>query len=1313
MKGNGIKMKRKIISLLLSVALISSLGIALPISTSATGDFAYEIVQNFESVALGSYTGGTYTSQSVISDIGAINGSKSQVITGSAYAGCTLPLPTIANPTGVFFRIKINQPMPNAPSGGLCPVFNGSGPGTGLDNWGYNTDAYGLNSIRTEAGTTYYNSYSLEPKSIFSISTEGYYYVPLTTLNLTPAVGATTFNFDYFTSYGNFTTEKIYIDDIGYYSGTAPFSDIATKINQEHPAPFYGEIIDQVAIDAVIGSINALPAPDYITYEDAYLVNDVNSKYNALKSGEKSLVTNTAKLNKAVAALPVLNAYDKTVANYANVNRIICNGSSNPLFGLAIYGPLNYGIGNSTLGASISIPNVSFGLNGAQTVKIEASTINAGEKLGLYLDNDFTNLIAEVVLPLGTGDNLDYAWAQLVEVNIASKNITGLHTVNVKWITCTASFFSVQFTEKASVGTFDYNTSYNNSITGITENMSVLTFKNAFHPANGSAIKLYDNNNIELSDSTIIGTGVKVRVTSGANVTDLSIVLKGDIDGDGIIGVFDLALIKGKLLSLNSLTGSYKRAADFYSTNSITISNLLLLKKHCVGISTISQLVGAKFTVDQWKIAEITLTSQRAPSYFKQNNNDMVDATKVNPYTDYVVDATFTNGSTTIVRPVFWDGGNTWKCRFAPTLTGTWTYSIDSTPNDTGLETIGSVVCNPPAVDAKDIYKRGFLKTYNNPGNAVDKRYLTYSDGTPFFWLAENHWGSSFEDPALLRSLVDLRVTQGLTVLHTGYHFIDTWYYGQPNMFKLPNMNDFRNVIDPAFEYIANAGIVQSFSIPGSYNYNPTESYQNRTDDLKVYWRYLLARYGAYPTVIDVAAEPRSGEGGTTIENSRVAGWHDVAHYIDDSTINGKQSVNSYNSLMTVQYDAEGSLYGNTVNYFDNEPWLDIVGSVANHGSEYYNTHWSSHYNGVTKPLAELEQNFEQICNVPANSGGRPVVSTTIFRRSAYRAVQLGSFGYNYGVNGIWSDTQSTTDCPLGSPLTSWWGDTTWAQGLLLPGATQMKYLKDFYTNANLPWWKLKPMYDTTWVNWSANVPTGSTNVLAPVLKGDHDATNGQTRSDLVIYYPHYTRNTVKAGEGILHYYYQPIYNGFWYNPSDGTYKSAGTFKPTGANYDITLPAKPDNNDWLFWLTTGNGPTLSETNHALTATVTVDSTLAGYPAMFDKAFAIDGDVSTDYKGWCSNATTGTRWIQLYWDTAKSINRIRFYTEAAYPVGSFTIQYSTNGTTFTTISAATTTGNTNRSNTYDGLALTNVKALKLNITLPASNARINEFEAYLN
>jgi hypothetical protein len=117
--------------------------------------------------------------------------------------------------------------------------------------------------------------------------------------------------------------------------------------------------------------------------------------------------------------------------------------------------------------------------------------------------------------------------------------------------------------------------------------------------------------------------------------------------------------------------------------------------------------------------------------------------------------------------------------------------------------------------------------------------------------------------------------------------------------------------------------------------------------------------------------------------------------------------------------------------------------------------------------------------------------------------------------------------------------------------------------------------------------------------------------------------------------------------------------------------------------------------------------------MYDKAFAIDGDVSTDYKGWCSNATSGTRWIQLNWDTAKSINRIRFYTEAAYPVGSFTIQYSTNGTTFTTISAATTTGNTNRSNTYDGLALTNVKALKLNITLPASNARINEFEAYLN
>ena len=56
--------------------------------------------------------------------------------------------------------------------------------------------------------------------------------------------------------------------------------------------------------------------------------------------------------------------------------------------------------------------------------------------------------------------------------------------------------------------------------------------------------------------------------------------------------------------------------------------------------------------VQQWTTHEITITSEKTYS---------------NAYTDIDVWAQFTNEKEdTILRPAFWDGGNTWKVCFAP-----------------------------------------------------------------------------------------------------------------------------------------------------------------------------------------------------------------------------------------------------------------------------------------------------------------------------------------------------------------------------------------------------------------------------------------------------------------------------------------------------------------------------------------------------------------------------------------------------------------------------------------------------------------------
>lgn len=159
------------------------------------------------------------------------------------------------------------------------------------------------------------------------------------------------------------------------------------------------------------------------------------------------------------------------------------------------------------------------------------------------------------------------------------------------------------------------------------------------------------------------------------------------------------------------------------------------------------------FETEQWKAVEITLTSSVQYS---------------NPYLDVDMSATFTGpGGIVMTMPGFWDGGNTWRVRFAPTVTGTWTYSTSCTDNtNTGLNNqTGTITCNAYTGNL-DIYKNGFLKADSS------NRYLTYNNGVPYFWLGDTHWmGLSYRErlyssndseyTSMFKGMVDKRASQG------------------------------------------------------------------------------------------------------------------------------------------------------------------------------------------------------------------------------------------------------------------------------------------------------------------------------------------------------------------------------------------------------------------------------------------------------------------------------------------------------------------------------------------------------------------------
>jgi hypothetical protein len=98
-------------------------------------------------------------------------------------------------------------------------------------------------------------------------------------------------------------------------------------------------------------------------------------------------------------------------------------------------------------------------------------------------------------------------------------------------------------------------------------------------------------------------------------------------------------------------------------------------------------------------------------------------------------DITHSDG-TTLRRPAFWDGGRTWKIRFAsPHASGEWTYQTSANVDDAGLQNQSGVLhCAAAEETSNRFYQRGFWRM--SPG----KRNLVYADGTPCLLVGDTAW---------------------------------------------------------------------------------------------------------------------------------------------------------------------------------------------------------------------------------------------------------------------------------------------------------------------------------------------------------------------------------------------------------------------------------------------------------------------------------------------------------------------------------------------------------------------------------------------
>ena len=94
-----------------------------------------------------------------------------------------------------------------------------------------------------------------------------------------------------------------------------------------------------------------------------------------------------------------------------------------------------------------------------------------------------------------------------------------------------------------------------------------------------------------------------------------------------------------------------------------------------------------------------------------------------NPWEDVAITAVFTSPSSNAhtVGGFYYDTG-TWKLRFAPMETGTWTWALTFTNGQDSLTTNGSFVCTPSS-------NSGFLRRHP----AILRHFITEGDGKPFY----------------------------------------------------------------------------------------------------------------------------------------------------------------------------------------------------------------------------------------------------------------------------------------------------------------------------------------------------------------------------------------------------------------------------------------------------------------------------------------------------------------------------------------------------------------------------------------------------
>lgn len=341
--------------------------------------------------------------------------------------------------------------------------------------------------------------------------------------------------------------------------------------------------------------------------------------------------------------------------------------------------------------------------------------------------------------------------------------------------------------------------------------------------------------------------------------------------------------------------------------------------------------------------------------------------------------------------PAFWAGDQVWRIRYSPASPGRYTYRTTcSDASNPDLHNRRGSMEVSPYTGENPLRKHGSIRV------SSDHLHFEHEDGTPFFWLGDTWWMglcSRLRWPEDFQSLATDRVRKGFTVgqIVAGlYPDMPAFDPRGANEAGFPWEKDYSRInphyfdmADVRIQDLVERGIAPC--IVGCWGY--FLKFMGGAK-LKQHWRYLVARWGAYPVFWCLAGEGTMPYylSATKDQDSltQKTGWTEIGKYV--------RSIDPYHHPVTIH---PGTTARDTV---DDQSVLDFDMLQTGHSGykSYPNT--LDHVTGELArsprmPVLVGEVNYEGILD-----GSRQEVQRFVF----WALILSGAGGHTYGADGIW-----------------------------------------------------------------------------------------------------------------------------------------------------------------------------------------------------------------------------------------------------------------------------------------------------------------------